>query len=419
MNKAKPFDIPKREVWEAFKSVKANQGAAGVDGQSIEQFEARLADNLYKLWNRLSSGSYMPPPVRRVEIPKANGGTRPLGIPTVADRVAQEVIRRYLEPLLEPMFHKDSYGYRPRRSAIDAIRTARRRCWRYDWVLDLDIKGFFDSIDHELLLRAVRKHVGCVWVLLYVERWLKAPAMLEDGRLVPRDKGTPQGGVISPLLANLFLHYAFDVWMRQRAPGIPFERYADDVICHCRSEREALTLRQRLDLRFAECGLVLHTEKTRVVYCKDTNRRGNYPIHQFDFLGYTFRPRVAKWPGELYGVSFLPAASPRALKEIRQAIRRWSLQTRSDKALDDLARMFNPYIRGWLNYYSQFYKSAMYPTLRRIDYFLLRWARRKFKRLKQRPKGARTWLARVIRTSPGLFAHWSLLYGQGRTLGAV
>ena len=419
MNKAKSFANPKREVWEAFKSVKANQGAAGVDGQSIEQFEARLADNLYKLWNRLSSGSYMPPPVRRVDIPKANGGTRPLGIPTVADRIAQEVARRYFEPLLEPLFHNDSYGYRPRRSAIDAIRTARQRCWRYDWVVDLDIKSFFDGIDHGLLLRAVRKHTRCPWVLLYIERWLTAPAMLEDGRLVPRDKGTPQGGVISPLLANLFLHYAFDMWMRRTFPGVPFERYADDAICHCRSEREALALRQQLDRRFAECGLVLHAEKTKVIYCKDTNRKGSYSIYHFDFLGYRFRPRTAKWRGELYGVSFLPAASPKALKAIRQAIRRWSLQTRSDKALHDVARMFNPYIRGWINYYGQFYKSAMYPTLRRIDYFLLRWARRKFKRLRQRPKVARGWLAGVIRNSLGLFAHWTLLYGQGRTLGAV
>ncbi len=419
MNKAKPFDIPKREVWEAFKSVKANQGAAGVDGQSIQDFETQLAGNLYKLWNRMSSGSYMPPPVRRVEIPKANGGTRPLGIPTVADRVAQEVVRRYLEPFLEPVFHEDSYGYRPRRSAIDAVRTARQRCWRYDWVVDIDIKGFFDSIDHGLLLRAVRKHTKCTWVLLYIERWLKAPAMLEDGQLVPREEGTPQGGVISPLLANLFLHYAFDVWLGRVFRGVPFERYADDIICHCRSEREALALRRILDRRFTECGLVLHPEKTKVVYCKDTNRRGEHAIHQFDFLGYTFRPRRAKWRGELYGVSFVPAASPKALKAIRQAVRRWSLQTRSDKALGDLARMFNPYIRGWVNYYSHFYRSAMYPTLRRIDAFLIRWARRKFKRLRHQPKGAREWLTRVIRSSPHLFAHWPLLYGQGRALGAV
>jgi RNA-directed DNA polymerase len=419
MTWAKPFDIPKRDVWEAFKHVKANQGAAGVDGQSLQNFEVRLADNLYKLWNRLSSGSYMPPPVRRVDIPKANGGTRPLGIPTVADRIAQEVVRRRLESLLEPLFHADSYGYRPRRSAIDAVRTARQRCWRYDWVLDIDIKGFFDSIDWTLLLRAIRRHTDCPWVLLYIERWLKAPAMLDDGTLVPRDRGTPQGGVISPLLANLFLHYAFDVWLGRAFPGVPFERYADDIICHCRSEREALMLLQALDRRFAECALVLHPEKTRVVYCKDTNRTGDAATIQFDFLGYCFRPRLAKWRGELFGVSYLPAASPKALKAIRQAIRRWSLQTRSDKALADLARMFNPYIRGWINYYSHFYKSALYPTLRRIDAFIVRWARRKFKRLRQRPRGAWNWLARVIRSSPGLFAHWPLLHGQGRTLGAV
>jgi len=417
LNQAKSFDIPKREVWEAFKSVKAKQGAAGVDGQSIEEFETQLAGNLYKLWNRLSSGSYMPPPVRRVDIPKANGGTRPLGIPTVADRVAQEVVRRYLEPLLEPVFHGDSYGYRPGRSAVDALRSARQRCWRYDWILDLDIKGFFDSIDRELLLRAVRKHTRCRWVLLYIERWLRAPAMLEDGSLVPRERGTPQGGVVSPILANLFLHYVFDVWVGRTFP-MPFERYADDIICHCHSEREALALRRVLDRRFAQCGLVLHPEKTKGVYCKDTNRKGEYPNCQFDFLGYTFRPRRAKWRGGLYGLSFLPAASPKALKAIRQAIRGWSLQTRSDKALDDLARMFNPYIRGWINYYSHFYKSELYPTLRRIDAFLVRWARRKFKRLRQRPKVARDWLARVIRSSPDLFAHWPLLYGQGLNTGS-
>ena len=418
MNKAKPFDIPKREVWEAFKRVKANQGAAGVDGQSIQEFEEKLTANLYKLWNRLSSGSYLPPPVRRVDIPKANGGTRPLGIPTVADRIAQEVVRRYLEPLLEPKFHEDSYGYRPGRSAIDAVRSARQRCWRYDWILDLDIKAFFDSIDWELLLRAVRTHTQCRWVLLYVERWLKAPAMLEDGTLVQRERGTPQGGVISPLLANLFLHYAFDLWMRREFPGVPFERYADDAICHCRSEREALALQQALDRRFAECGLALHPEKTKVVYCKDTNRKREHSIYHFDFLGYMFRPRRAKWKGELYGLSFLPAASPKALKAIRQTVRGWSLQTRSDKELDDLARMFNPYIRGWINYYGHFYKSAMYPTLRRIDAYLIRWARRKFKRLRHRPKGARDWLARVIQSVPDLFAHWKLLYGQGPNTGS-
>ena len=242
MDEAKPFKIPKREVWEAFKRVKANQGAAGVDGQSIAEFEANLSGNLYKLWNRLSSGSYFPPPVRRVEIPKANGSMRPLGIPTVADRVAQEVVRRYLEPILEPVFHANSYGYRPGKSALDAVHQARQRCWRYDWVLDLDIKGFFDSIDWELLLKAIRHHTDCPWVLLYIERWLKAPMQMEDGSVVPRMSGTPQGGVVSPTLANLFLHYAFDMWMVRTFPHLPFERYADDVICHCKSAEEARAL---------------------------------------------------------------------------------------------------------------------------------------------------------------------------------
>ena len=420
MSGVKPFDIPKREVWEAFKKVKANQGAAGVDGQSIAGFEAGLSNNLYKLWNRLCSGSYFPPPVRRVDIPKANGnGTRPLGIPTVADRVAQEVVRRYLEPRLEPVFHPDSYGYRPRRSAIDAVRAARQRCWRYDWVLDIDIKSFFDSLDWELLLKAVRKHADWPWVLLYVERWLKAPGQREDGSIEPRGAGSPQGGVISPILANLFLHYAFDLWMAREYPTVPFERYADDVICHCRTQKEAEALRAALRDRMVACQLVLHPQKTKIVYCKDTNRNGTYPDVSFDFLGYTFRPRLAAWPNGKFGVSFLPAASNAALKKIRQHIRRWGLQNRTDKALDDLARMIGGYVRGWINYYGHFYKSALIPTLRRIDIHLLMWAQRKFKSLRQRPRRARAWLARLIRISPALFAHWRLLHANSRILGAV
>jgi RNA-directed DNA polymerase len=419
MTGAKPFDIPKRRVWEAFKSIKANHGAAGVDGQTIEIFEARLGDNLYKLWNRLSSGSYHPSPVRRVDIPKAGGGMRPLGIPTVADRIAQEVVRRYLEPLLEPRFHKDSYGYRPGRSAIDAIGQARRRCWRFDWVLDVDIKGFFDSIDHGLLLKALRHHTDCRWVLLYVERWLKAPVMHLDGSLETRERGTPQGGVISPLLANLFLHYAFDLWQERTHPSVPFERYADDIILHCRNEAQAHEMLEALTRRFAKCGLMLHAGKTKIVYCKDTNRHGMHDGVTFDFLGYTFRPRLAVWKGGLFGVSFLPAASNRALKRIRQTVRNWALQRRSDKSLVDLARMLNPHIRGWINYYGHYYKSALYRTLQRIDNFLARWAQRKFKRFRQRPKGARDWLRRVVNTTPDLFAHWRFLYGNGRMLGAV
>ncbi len=419
MAEAKPFDISKRDVWEAFKRVKANRGAAGVDGQSIADFEADLSNNLYKLWNRLSSGSYFPSPVRRVDIPKADGGTRPLGIPTVADRIAQEVARRKLEPDLEPVFHADSYGYRPGRSAIDAVRQTRQRCWRYDWVLDIDVKGYFDSIDWELLLKAVRHHADCPWVVLYIERWLKVPVQMEDGSIEPRQAGTPQGGVISPLLANLFLHYAFDRWMADHYPQIPFERYADDAICHCKSAEEAQALWSALADRFAACKLVLHPDKTKIVYCQDKNRRGDYPNCSFDFLGFTFRARKTIWLERIYAHGFLPAASPKALKAISRTIRRWTLHHRSDKALADLATLYNPYIRGWINYYGSFYRTQLRPTLKRIDLYVIRWARRKFKRLCRKTKGARDWFDRLRRANPMLFAHWQLCHGNGRTSGAV
>jgi RNA-directed DNA polymerase len=423
VDEAKPFLIPKREVWEAFKRVKANQGAAGVDGQSITEFEAELENNLYKLWNRLSSGSYFPPPVRRVDIPKRDGGgVRPLGIPTVADRVAQEVARRYLEPILEPVFHPDSYGYRPGKSAIDAVRTARERCWRYDWVLDLDTQAYFDSIDWELMLRAVRQHTDCRWVLLYVERWLKAPVQMEDGSIVPRTAGTPQGGVISPLLANLFMHYSFDMWMVRNYPTIPFERYADDAICHCGSAEDARELWRALAERFTACKLVLHPEKTKIVYCKDANRRGDFPIIAFDFLGFQFRARKTMWrkgDKRIFAHSFQPAASPKALKRISRSVRSWALHHRSDKSLTELAAMYNPCIRGWIAYYSHFYKTQLRPTLVRIDAYVIRWARRKFKRMRHRTKGARDWFDRFRRANPHLFAHWVLCHGNGRTSGAV
>ena len=408
MDKAKPFCISKWEVWEAYKRVKANQGAAGVDGQSIAEFEEDLKDNLFKIWNRMSSGSYFPPPVRRVEIPKDNGGTRPLGIPTVADRIAQTVVKRYLEPMLEEHFHPDSYGYRPEKSAIEAIGVARQRCWRYDWVLDLDIKGFFDNLDHGLLMRAVRKHTDCKWVLLYTERWLKAPVQLEDGSLIHRDRGTPQGGVISPLLANLFLHYAFDTWMKRKYPWIPFERYADDGICHCRSNAEAERLLVSIERRFAECGLELNTQKTKIIYCKNDNRRGDYPEQRFDFLGYTFQPRRAKSSQGEYFVGFNPAISNKATKSICETIRGWKLHRCSDKSLDELARMINPVLRGWINYYGHFRRSALYRTFQHLNNILVRWASRKYKRLRGRKRRAFTWLLGVNQRQPMLFAHWQL-----------
>jgi group II intron reverse transcriptase/maturase len=408
VDKAKPFCIAKRDVWEAYQRVKANQGAAGVDGQSIAEFEADLKGNLYRIWNRMSSGSYFPSPVLRVDIPKGEGRMRPLGIPTVADRVAQTVVQRYLEPIVEPVFHENSYGYRPGRSAHDALRVARQRCWRNDWVLDLDIKSFFDEIDWQLLLRAVRRHTDCKWVLLYIERWLRAPVQRSDGTLMSREKGTAQGAVISPILANLFLHYAFDRWMRDNYPDVPFERYADDVICHCRSEVQARSLRAALEARLAVCKLQLHPEKTRIVYCKDAKRRGRYAQQQFDFLGYTFRPRSSRdRKGELF-INFTPAVSDKAAKSMRRQMRRWKLHHRSDLHLDDIARRVRPVLSGWVRYYGYFYPSALRGALRTLDFFLVRWAQRKYRRLRNHYLRAWAWLGRVRTRQPRLFAHWVL-----------
>ncbi len=410
LKQAKPFSISKRQVWEAYKRVKANKGAAGIDGQAIEGFEGDLEGNLYKLWNRLASGSYFPSPVLRVEIPKGDGRMRPLGIPTVTDRIAQTVAKQFLEPELEKHFHPDSYGYRPGKSALDAVGMARKRCWKYDWVLDLDIKGFFDNIDHELMMRAVRTHTEEDWVLLYIERWLKAPIEMPDGTQVLPQKGTPQGGVASPILANLFLHYAFDKWMEREYPAIPFERYADDGVCHCKSKAQAEQLKLALSARMKEVGLELHPEKTKVVYCRDDDRREVYPRICFDFLGYTFRPRRSKNRWGKHFINFTPAISNKAAKALRRTSRSWNWPVRSDKQLEDLARMFNPVIQGWINYYSRFYKSALYPTLKCLERRLIMWATRKYKRLRHHRRRAAQWLSRIARKQPYLFAHWRLLY---------
>jgi RNA-directed DNA polymerase len=404
----KPFLISKHAVLEAWKRVKANQGAAGIDQESIQDFERKLKDNLYRIWNRMSSGSYLPPPVKTVAIPKAGGGERKLGIPTVADRVAQMVVKRQLEPKLEPLFHEDSYGYRPFKSAHNAVGKTRERCWRMDWVLDLDIKGFFDNIPHELMMRAVRKHAPEPWVVLYIERWLKAPAQDSEGNLNARDKGTPQGGVISPLLANLFLHYAFDQWMVREHPQNLFARYADDAIVHCRSRVEAERMREAISQRLAECGLELNLQKTKIVYCKDDDRRGNHDHEKFTFLGYEFRPRRAKTRRGKFFVSFLPAVSDKAAKKIRGEIREWKLHLRSDKTLGDLSRMFNPTIRGWVQYYGRYYRSMLHPIFRHLDRRLIRWACRKYKKLRSHHRRAEHWLRRISMREPRLWAHWEI-----------
>jgi RNA-directed DNA polymerase len=406
LSKAKPFSISKHVVLDAFRRVKANGGAAGVDGESIAEFERNLKGNLYKLWNRMSSGSYFPPPVRTVEIPKDKGGVRPLGIPTVSDRIAQMVVKLYLEPMVEPHFHPDSYGYRPGKSAVEAVGVARRRCWNYDWVVDLDIKGFFDNLNHDLVMRAVRKHTDCKWILLYIERWLKAPAQLEDGTLVSRDKGSPQGSVISPLLANLFLHYAFDEWMKRTCPSIPFERYADDIIAHCVSEQQAEWLKAKIKERLSQCGLEIHPQKTKIVYCKDGIRKAEYQNASFDFLGYTFRARQARRPAGGYFLNFCPAISGKAFKEISRVMRSWRIHRCVGMTLDEISRFCNPLLRGWINYYGRYYKSALHRIFRIFNFILIRWVMWKYRRFKYHKTRAALWLTDVASRQPSLFAHW-------------
>jgi RNA-directed DNA polymerase len=407
--KVKSFDISKRLVYEAWEKVRANGGAPGVDAVSIERFGGEETDNLYRLWNRMSSGSYFPGPVRAVEIPKDHGdGVRTLGVPNVADRVSQTAAAMLLEEKLEPIFHHNSYGYRPGRSAHDALAVTRKRCWKQDWVLDLDVRAFFDSVPHDLLLKAVAHHTDERWVLLYIERWLTAPMQMSDGTLVAREKGTPQGSPISPLLANLFMHYAFDKWMDREFPGCPFERYADDGVIHCDTEAQARSLWAALAERLGSLGLELHPDKTKVVYCKDTNRPGSYEAASFDFLGYTFRARLASGRRGFF-MSFSPAMSVKAKKAKGGQIRGWHLKRRSDQDLASLVKEINPQVRGWFNYYGAFYRSELYSLAQRIDQHLVRWAMHKFKRLRGNPRRAWAWLVAVRQREPTLFAHWQLV----------
>jgi RNA-directed DNA polymerase len=407
--KGKSFEIPKRLVFEAWERVQANAGAPGVDAVSITDFAAKERPNLYKLWNRMSSGSYFPGPVRAVEIPKDHGaGIRTLGVPNVTDRVSQTAAAMLLEEKLEQIFHPDSYGYRPGRSAHDALAVARKRCWKQNWVLDLDVRAFFDSVPHDLMLKAVAHHTDERWVLLYIERWLKAPMLMTDGTLVEREKGTPQGSPISPLLANLFMHYAFDVWMDREHPALPFERYADDIVAHCGNEEQARNLWADIATRFEALGLELHHDKTKVVYCKDGHRRGDSEHTSFDFLGYTFRARQASGR-QWHFVGFLPAMSQKARKAVGHKMRGWHLNRRTGTNLSDLARGINAQVRGWINYYGAFYRSELYSLAMRINEHLVRWAMHKFKRLRDQPTRAWAWLDAVRQHQPSLFAHWHMV----------
>lgn len=407
MKESKQYNISKKAVLEAYKKVKFNRGSAGVDGVDFEKFEENLKDNLYKIWNRMSSGSYFPSPVLAVEIPKKNGGTRTLGIPTISDRIAQMIARMYLEPKVEPIFHKDSYGYRPNKSAIDAVGKARKRCWRYDYVIEFDIKGLFDNIDHELLMKAVELHTEEKWMKLYIRRWLTAPFVTKKGRVIERNSGTPQGGVISPVLANIFLHYAFDIWMKTNYSMAPFARYADDAVIHCKSEKQAKEIKESLTLRMKQCKLELHPDKTRIIYCKDKDRTKDYPITQFDFLGYTYRAVYIKCRDGKLRNNFIASASKKACKSLRNKIKDMELHKMTGSNINIIAEIINPIVRGWINYFNKYNPSAIKYTIECIQRRIVRWAMCKYKHLRGRRQRAEKWLSEIKTREPKLFAHWS------------
>ena len=404
----KPFNISKSQVWQAYLKVKSNKGGAGLDKQTMEDFDKNRNRNLYKIWNRMASGSYFPEAIKAVPIPKKSGGTRVLGIPTISDRIAQMVVKQILDDTLDPIFHTDSYGYRPSKSAHDALAVTRKRCWKYNWGIEFDIRSCFDNIDHVLLMKAVEKHIESKWVKLYLRRWLTTPLVDSNGKKHKRSRGIPQGGVVSPCLMNLFLHYVFDAWMSRNHSNIPWCRYADDGLAHCVSEKQALFIKDKLIKRFEHCGLELHPDKTKVFYCKDGLRRGNYSCITFDFLGYTFQPRIAKDKRGGHFTTFLPAVSKSAMKAMRQTIRRWKIQLKSDKSLEDLSRMWSRTLQGWANYYGKFYKSILSRVWKHFDAYLLRWAMHKFKRFRRHRTRAIKWLRNYAKDKPIMFPHWKL-----------
>jgi len=406
----KSFAIPKQAIWDAYKRVRSNKGAGGVDGQTIADIEQDVGNTLYKIWNRMCSGSYFPKPVLAVDIPKASGGTRRLGIPTVSDRIAQMVVKQVLEPELESIFDDSTYGYRPNRSAHQALQAARRNCRRCDWVVDVDIEQFFDSLDHDLLMKAIRHHTDSCWIQLYIKRWLTTLIQLPDGTIEQRDRGTPQGGVISPLLANLYLHYAFDRWVRTNYPSIVFERYADDIVCHCRSERQAKRFLRDLRERLARCGLRLHKDKTRVVYCKDDRRTEIHEHHSFTFLGYDFRPRLARNRQGVGYVGFGPGVGRGALKAMGQTMRRWQVQRRTAQTVTDLLTDYGPILRGWIQYYGLYNRQLLNGLLFRWQRRLIRWVLNKYKSLRHRVRHGLSWWRRQTRDNPELGQLWQPLY---------
>jgi len=410
MDETKSLPISRDMVWAAYKQVRANQGSGGVDHVNMKEYDAQRSKHLYKLWNRMASGCYLPPPVREVEIPKKDGRIRKLGIPTISDRVGQAVIKNLLEPRLEKVFSPHSYGYRPSKSAHQALEAVRENCWRNDWVIDLDIRGFFDNIDHEKLLAALHRHVSEKWVLMYIERWLSAPVQTKNGMLVyNQGKGTPQGGVISPLLANLFLHYALDKWLEQTYSTVKHVRYADDIVIHCRSKHQAEHVLNHVKARLLSCGLELHPEKTKLVYCRDHRRQGTHAEVKFDFLGYTFQPRTAKskQTGRLF-LGYDCAISIRSRKRIADKLEELNIEHMRFKSVVGIAQKLNPMIRGWVNYYGRFRSYELSKVFRLLRNRLVRWVRHRYKRYKTSLKRAFQWFDRVKKQYPTLFYHWQL-----------
>jgi len=411
-NETKSIPISRQEIWTAYKKVKANKGSAGIDNVSMEEFDANRSKYLYKLWNRMASGSYFPPPVKEVEIDKSDGGIRKLGIPTIADRIGQMAVKDYIEPRLEKIFSPNSHGYRPRRNAHQALASVRENCRKYDWVIDLDIKGFFDNIRHDKLMLAVNKHVPENWVRMFIKRWLCSPVLTKTGDLIEKQgKGTPQGGVISPLLANLYLHYALDMWLENTDQTIKYVRYADDVIIHCVSQFHAERLLKLLHLRMQSVGLELHPQKTKIVYCKDYRRRENYPSIKFEFLGYSFQPRMTKskqTKGLFLG--FDCAISIGSRKRIADKLGELAIEKLSFRSIVGIAQYLNPRIRGWINYYGKFRPSELHKIFRLLESRLVRWARKRYKRYKTSLTKAFKWLKRIRVQFPYLFYHWQVGY---------